>query len=95
MAEGVEAVVVKFITSCLQRQPDVYVQVNCMLRTCVDRPPHTVDRLVSLVVKESASRAEDPGFGSRLQREFWGGSSHTSDLKVAAPVATHARRLVL
>ena len=37
---------------------------------------------VGLVVKASASRAEDPGFGSRLQRDFaW--SSHTSDLKLA------------
>ena len=31
------------------------------------------DRLVGLVVKASASRAEDPGFESRLRREFFGG----------------------
>ena len=53
-------------------------------------------RLVGLVVKASASRAEDPGFESRLHRDlfFWGeegrgrGSSHASDLKVGTPVAT-------
>ena len=28
------------------------------------------DRLVGLVVKASASRAEDPGFESRLHRDF-------------------------
>ena len=44
-------------------------------------------RLVGLVVKESASRAEDPGFQSRLRRDFFG-SCHTSDLKMVTPVAT-------
>ena len=44
------------------------------------------NRLVSLVVKASASRAEDPGFESRLRRDF-SGSSHTSDLKIGTPVA--------
>ena len=29
-------------------------------------------RLVGLVVKASASRAEDPGFESRLRRDFFG-----------------------
>ena len=37
--------------------------------------------------KASASRAEDPGFESRLRRDF-SGSSHTSDLKIGTPVAT-------
>ena len=32
--------------------------------------PH--DRLFGLVVKASASRAEDPGFESRLHRDFSG-----------------------
>ena len=41
------------------------------------------DRLVGLVVKVSASRAEDPGFEFRLRRDF-SGSSHTSDLKKMA-----------
>ena len=40
-----------------------------------------LSRLVGLVVKASASRAEDPVFKSRLQRNF-SVSSHTSDLKI-------------
>ena len=40
-----------------------------------------------LVVKASASGAEDPGFESRLRRDF-SGSSHTSDLNIGTPVAT-------
>ena len=43
--------------------------------------------LVGLVVKASASGAEDPGFESRLRRDF-SGSSHTSDLRIDPPVAT-------
>ena len=39
------------------------------------------------MVKASASRVEDPGFESRLCRDF-SGSSHTSDLKIGTPVAT-------
>ena len=50
-------------------------------------PPPSLDRLVGLVVKASASRAEDPGFKSRLRRNF-SGSSHTSDLKIGTPAAT-------
>ena len=34
-----------------------------------------------------ASRAEDPGFESRLRRDF-SGSSHTSNLKIGTPKAT-------
>ena len=48
-------------------------------------PP--VDHLVGLVVKVSASRAEEPGFESRWRRDF-SGSSHTSDLNTGIPVAT-------
>ena len=44
-------------------------------------------RLVGLVVKASASRAEDLGFESRLRRDF-PGLSHTSDLEIGTPVAT-------
>ena len=44
-------------------------------------------RPVGLVVKASASGAEDLGFESRLRRDF-PGSSHTSDLKIGTPVAT-------
>ena len=36
--------------------------------------------------KVSASRAEGPGFKSRLRRDFFG-LSHTSDLKIGTPVA--------
>ena len=32
-----------------------------------------LDRLVGLVVKASASRAEDPGFESRLRQDFFSG----------------------
>ena len=32
-----------------------------------------IDRLVGLVVKASASRAEGPGFESRLHRDFFRG----------------------
>ena len=49
--------------------------------------PTFTNRLVGLVVKASASRAEDPGFESRLRWDF-SGSSHTSDLKNGTPVAT-------
>ena len=34
------------------------------------------DRLAGLVVKASASRAEDPGFESRLRRDFFGVESY-------------------
>ena len=64
---------------------------------CVSLSPRTsfeivipllpVGRLVGLVVKASASRAEDHGFDSRSRRDFFG-SSHTSDLKNGTPVAT-------
>ena len=37
----------------------------------VDGSQLTVDRLAGLVVKASASGAEDPGFESRLRRDFF------------------------
>ena len=40
------------------------------------------------MVKASAPIAEDPGFESRLRRDFFSGSSHTSDLEIGTPVAT-------
>ena len=46
------------------------------------------DHCFDLVVKASASRAEDPGFNSRLRCGDFCGSSHTSDLKIGTPVAT-------
>ena len=36
----------------------------------------TTYRLVGLVVKASASRAKDPGFESRLRRDFFGVESY-------------------
>ena len=44
-------------------------------------------RLAGLVVKASASGAEDPGSESPMPRDF-SGSSHTSDLKIGTPEAT-------
>ena len=45
-----------------------------------------INRLIGLVVKASASGAEDPEFESRLRRDFsW--LSHTSELKIGTPVA--------
>ena len=44
------------------------------------------NRLVGLVVKAPASRAEDPWFESRWRRDF-SGSSHISDLNIGTPVA--------
>ena len=44
------------------------------------------DRLAGLVVKVSASGAEDPGFESRLRWDF-SVPSHTSDLQIGTPMA--------
>ena len=55
--------------------------------TCQSHGGPTSHHLFVLVVKASALRAEDPGFKSHLHQDFsW--SSHTSDLKIATPVAT-------
>ena len=48
-----------------------------------DRAHHPV----GLVVKASASKAVDPGFGSRLCRGDFSGSSNTCDLEIGIPVA--------
>ena len=46
------------------------------------------DRLVGLLIKVSAARAEDPEFQSRLRRDF-SRSSYTTDIKKnVTPVAT-------
>ena len=47
----------------------------------------TGNRVDGLVVVVVASRAEDPGLESRLQRDI-SGSSHTSDSKIGTPVTT-------
>ena len=49
--------------------------------------PLSHDRLVGLVAKASASRAVDPGFESRLRRDIFSETSHTSDVKIGTPVA--------
>ena len=51
-------------------------------------------RLVGLVVKASASRAKDPGFESRLRRDFFGVESYQR-LKNWHSSGYLARRLVL
>ena len=48
--------------------------------------PGAADLLAGVVVKESASGAEDARFESRLRGDF-SGSSHTSDLKIGTPAA--------
>ena len=63
----------------------VVIQRGPLLST--DRALPDIHRLVGLVVKASASGAEDPLFESRLRRDF-SGSSHTDDLKIDTPVAT-------
>ena len=50
------------------------------------KPLSEPNPLVGLVVKASASKAEDPEFEFRLRRDF-SGSSHTSDIKIGTPVA--------
>ena len=47
-----------------------------------------VNHLVGLVVKASASSAEEPRFESRLRLNFFSRSSHTNDLKTGTPVDT-------
>ena len=58
---------------------------NCSAKML--RSAQSKDRLIGLVVKASASRAEDAGVESRLRQDFYS-SSHTSDLKISTPVAT-------
>ena len=53
------------------------------IMSCLVTSRSQPDRLFGLVVKECASRVEDPGFDSRLRRGDVSGSSHTSDLKLA------------
>ena len=50
--------------------------------------PPTCYRLVGLVAKKSASRVEDPGFESRLRRDFSGGRVIPVTLKNGTSVAT-------
>ena len=63
------------------------VAVRTIMIMIINNLFHFTDRLVDLVVKASASKAEDLVFESRWRREF-SGSSHTSDSKIGTPVAT-------
>ena len=51
---------------------------NCQKKYANPKPPSSsyIDHLDGLVVKESASRAEDPKFESRLRRDFFGVESY-------------------
>ena len=71
---------------CLQKFL-VNVRFTCTLYHWFSPLP---DHLFGLVVKASTSRAEDPGFESRLRQDFSGVESYhvTSDLKIGTPVAT-------
>ena len=74
------------VSQMAERSHQYLVQAD---KVVVGSIPRTLDGLAGLVVKASASGAEDPGFESRLRRDF-SGSSHTSDLKIGTPVATLA-----
>ena len=65
----------------------VKASASTAVDTGIDHRPPRSHRLVGLVVKASASGAEDPGFESRWRRDF-SGSSHASDFKIGTPVAT-------
>ena len=76
---------------CCQLQhltPQVNLGVSAVKR--FECPSSIAHRLVGLVVKASVSRAEDPGFDSRLRRGF-SGSSRTSDLKIDTPGVSRYR----
>ena len=49
---------------------------------CANDISHIMDHLVGLVVKASASRAEDPGFESCLRRDFFGLESGRSRVRI-------------
>ena len=53
-----------------EKKPNLPKQTNQRINT------QLVYRLVGLVVKASAWRAEDPGFESRLRRDFFGVESY-------------------
>ena len=81
----------EIITKKKKKKTDVHrntrVQI-CSSLEWLDPITPGLNRLVGLVVKASSSRAEDPGFQSRLRRGDFSGSSHTSDFEIGTPVAT-------
>ena len=62
--------------SCSTEVRDATGTVLTDLLLCHPVSPLITDRLVGLVVKASASRAEGPGFESRLRRDFFGVESY-------------------
>ena len=65
---------------------DPYLHVLCN-RIVLSLHSVILNRLAGLVVKVSASRAQDPGSNPTCA-EIFPGSSHTSDFKIGTPVAT-------
>ena len=64
-------------------------RTSCLLASAKHTSgPCPVDRLAGLVVKTSASRAENPGFESRFRRDFFRGRVIPVTLKSGTPVAT-------
>ena len=62
----------------------VYLRITCSFQVLISL---VHNHLVGLVVKVSASIAEDPGFKSRLRQDFFRVKSYR-DLKIGTPVAT-------
>ena len=58
--------------SCTYMSFRTYRRYVNQLETDTNGRVLVTDRLVGLVVKASASRAEDPGFQSRLRWDFFG-----------------------
>ena len=58
--------------------PLYVVVIDLSVSQCVNIPPlpSVTHRFVGLVVKASTSRAEGPGFESRLRRDFFGVESY-------------------
>ena len=81
------------------RSPLILLQKKILLIICAAVITISLSLLLSLSsfstngkttswAQTSASRAEDPGFDSRLHLGDFSRSSHTSDLKTGTPVAT-------
>ena len=86
------------VVGTFSKQASTTTIYNPLLKSRFANPSETrvgsvvCHRLVGLVVKMSASRAEDPGFESHLRRDF-SGSKHTSHLKTGTSVASLPRAL--
>ena len=70
-------VAVAIVCLCKEYYICMPVCLSVYVSQSVNTSPSSVnDRLVGLVVKVSASRAEDPGLESRLRRDFFGVESY-------------------